>query len=210
MLDVDVSLAEFEGASLGLSVVVVALDSAGRTTSEARTVYVESSNLLQEIANVDGRILDFDGRRILFQQSVLGTSILRMRDIESNLEVVVSTNSSRGVLVSGGAVFNESSDPLSNPFPAHYQWLNGEVSLIEGLKDLASFKAPGRFAAWLGVGGTATHPNFCVIWQHERIAGLASNGCIFRIRRNQQWRTDFTAEAKLARPQPTSTGCATE
>lgn len=104
-----VSLSAYDGESVLLR--FVATDSAGQVSIDYRTVFVESSTKLVEVAGVGGNIWDVQPDRILFLDTAAGGNILKIRDRSAVVDTVVMNEIGKtpwyGFLTPKGAIFVE-------------------------------------------------------------------------------------------------------
>jgi hypothetical protein len=126
-LDQTVSLGSYEGQALTLT--FTATDTQGLKTSATRTVYVDTSPLLNPVATVDGPILDFDATRILF--STPQGITLRTR-ATSNDVVLSPTPQTYGHLTSLGAIWpgGELRNGVTTPNTATSVVAQGDYALL--------------------------------------------------------------------------------
>lgn len=95
-----VSFASYDGQSV--SVDFSATDSANRTTSVSREVYVDLSPKLVSEAVVPGRVVDFDGSRILYR-TLAGSMVVRALGSSTDTVVGSAVGFQVGKLTSAGA-----------------------------------------------------------------------------------------------------------
>lgn len=141
-----------------------AMDTVGQTKEVYRAIFVQSSSNLVEIASVsNGRIMDVQPDRILFETfpndslppEYWSSQVLKIKaltnGIESQLFFKTNMNLFDGRLAPGGAVLVASGSPFAGYVTGYalYQIQNG-VEHLHGIHGLAviSLRANGNYAAW--------------------------------------------------------------
>ena len=147
-IDEVVSLIAYEGTSVRLT--FIATDSAYQETVDSRTLFIESSTKLIEIANVPGNIWDVQPDRILFLDTSTGGNILKIRDRYSGLDTVVMGETGKipqyGFLTTKGAIFEEQIGDSSTS--SIYEWRDGALLDLANPGWHGSLKVKGDYAIW--------------------------------------------------------------
>lgn len=103
------TLLDFAPINNYYDLVVVGLDSDGDKTEVTRPVIRQVQNTLAPLASVDGRILDYDGSRVLYVRQAGDSFQLAIRTLSSGAEELIPVKSKygffRGRLHPTGAVF---------------------------------------------------------------------------------------------------------
>jgi hypothetical protein len=95
-------LSAYEGQAKSL--VVTATDGLGRTITQSRDIYVESSPMLTPVGTVPGRVADADGTRILY---IDAGGTIRVRSRADGTDTVIATSPfiRSAALVEGGVLY---------------------------------------------------------------------------------------------------------
>jgi hypothetical protein len=147
-LDTDISLSSYEGRVVPVEFRVT--DSAGQRASTQRSVFVESSTRLTEIATVGGPVWDVDAGRLLYIDESSGNRVLKIRDRASGNDATVMGAPDNvpqvGYLIPGGALFSgQSGDILTTMV---YEWRDGSLLNLGHLDSPNSLTVAGRWAIW--------------------------------------------------------------
>ncbi len=142
--DVDVSAASGQPALLQ----IVGLGQSGITADARRTIYVEPSSALHELATVPGRVLDVLSGRVLWLDSTATVRAVRIRNVAAGTDVTPLTESGGGflggALTSTGAVFAFTAPGQNGRVHA---FRNGSLTTVGG-HGSASLQVTGDFAVW--------------------------------------------------------------
>jgi len=142
--DVDVSTAAGHPALLQIT----GLGQSGITADARRTIYVEPSSALHELATVPGRVLDVLSGRVLWLDSTATVRAVRIRNVAAGTDVTALTESGGGflggALTSTGAVFAFSAPGQNGRVHA---FRNGSLTTVGG-PGSASLQVSGDFAVW--------------------------------------------------------------
>jgi hypothetical protein len=142
--DVDVSTAAGQPALLQIT----GLGQSGITADARRTIYVEPSTALHELATVQGRVLDVLAGRVLWLDSTATARAVRIRNVAAGTDVTALTESGGaflgGSLTSTGAVFAFSAPGQNGRV---HGFRNGSLTTIGG-PGSASLQVTGDFAVW--------------------------------------------------------------
>jgi len=137
------SLAAYDGSSVDLT--FDASDSRGQLERVRRTVFVEGSTHLAEVAAGEGLALDYDGHRLLFIDSTVSPAQFIQRTVGGSDQIVpVEPNGSPSVasLSPTGVLYVAWFSGLN---PTLYEWRNGSLTSLGGL---SAFQVNGNFAAY--------------------------------------------------------------
>jgi len=142
--DVDVSTAAGQPALLQIT----GLGQSGITADARRTIYVEPSAALHELATVPGRVLDVLSGRVLWLDSTATVRAVRIRSVAAGTDVTALTESGGGflggALTSTGAVFAFTAPGQNGRVHA---FRNGSLTTVGG-HGSASLQVTGDFAVW--------------------------------------------------------------
>ncbi len=151
-VDTVVSLDAYEGTIVQLR--FRATDSAGQAVSMDRSVYVESSQHLIEVAQVDGRIIDVQGARILFLDSTGAEAVLKIRDRSSGQDIAIPSVAGKtfqyGFLTPKGAIFTVMGESVLDA--ALLEWRDGQLLNLRRPSSPNSLVVKGNYAIWSGPG----------------------------------------------------------
>lgn len=138
-----------------------ATDSAGQTTFVYRSISIESSPSLYELASVGGPILDVQRDRILFRQGAAwtqspqgvfydyGSLAVRNRStgVDTPIPMVAGTPPEYGYLTPAGAIFVARKAVF--PFSEVQEWRGGGTVQVLGFANaFDSLKVSGDYAIW--------------------------------------------------------------
>jgi hypothetical protein len=142
------SLLDYDGQSIDLC--FRATDSANQVTQEQRRVYVESSPVLMEVDQADGKIWDINPDSILFFQSGQPTETLALLNRLTRQETIIMADPAKhpqfGFLTSSGVMFVEQSgDVLTSVL---YEWRNGALTNLGQPNSASWFKVAEDYAIW--------------------------------------------------------------
>jgi hypothetical protein len=145
-----ISLAAYDGMVLDL--LFEATDSAGWRVYESRTVYVDMSPRLTEVASVNGPILDVQPERILFSDDESGAEALYIHDrlTGDDTEVPQITGQTPGLsfLTPHGAMFVASGQDYRSA--RVYDWRDGTLISLGFPNSSTSLAVSGNYAIWSG------------------------------------------------------------
>jgi len=147
----NVSFSAYDGEQVDL--LFEAKDSAGQFTRTLRTVYVESSTKLVDVASVDGTIWDVTPDRILFLDTSTDEDILKIRDRSSGVDTVVMKDIDKiptyGFLTPKGAIFVEKDkNPENFLMDTVYDWRDNVLVDLGHPNSFYSLKVKGNYAIW--------------------------------------------------------------
>jgi hypothetical protein len=148
-IDEDVSFQPVDGCKATLE--LDAFDPAGQRSERAtRTVYVESSQNLMEVAQVPGPIWDVDADRMLYVDASGGYEVLKIRDRALGTDEIVlddpGATLDNGRLAPRGAIFVA----LTPDLPAYtvLEWRDGSLIALDEPDPIESLDVAGDYAIW--------------------------------------------------------------
>jgi hypothetical protein len=152
-IDQTVSLASYDGTWIFLS--FNATDSAGQVSTDLRTVFIESSTKLVEVASVtspiwDVQLWDLQPGRVLFLDISGGENILKIRDRSSGVDTIIRNQPGiipqHGFLTPKGAIFVEQSGNVLTS--VIQEWRDGVLVDLGYPNSSNSLKVQGNYAIW--------------------------------------------------------------
>lgn len=151
-LDAVLSLAQFDGRAVTLE--IKGRDDLGTTRTVTRTVFVDASTRLQQVASVPGLIRDVDAERILFVTDSSDVPVLRIRDRTSGSDVRIygtaghrlepSSLGRDAQLTPRGALLPIRTSTMFELF----EWRDGALLPAGPLSGPTSLVVDGPFAIW--------------------------------------------------------------
>ena len=144
-VDTVISLAAYDGTTP--SICFEAIDSAGQRAQQCRSVQVESSTRLTEIARVEGTLWDVQPDRLLFLDGAGG---LRIYTPASGAETIIpgvpDERPQYGFLTPEGAIFEAQDDTLLTT--RIYEWRDAGFVDLGSLNSARSLTVKGNYAIW--------------------------------------------------------------
>jgi hypothetical protein len=151
-IDTIVDLAEFNGMIVALE--LQGRDSVGQTVRETRTVYVEPSARLSEVASVAGPIVDVESDRLLYVISGDNGDGLKIHNWATGATTTVSVPAGKVVdrefsfLTPTGAIYI-TKDIGGNVLSSRiYDWRNGTLENLGQPNSAHSLTVEGDYAIW--------------------------------------------------------------
>lgn len=145
-------LSDYDGT--GIILIVTATDSAGQSTREHRTIYVETSENLVPIEDFTSQVIDFDGTRaLILTQADTGDSLsIQTTDSDTIIDVEVlpglTVNPARSFLTPTGAIYTTKELGESVLTARIYDWSNFNLIDLGHPDSAVSLTVSGDYAIW--------------------------------------------------------------
>lgn len=123
----------------------------GGKTVLRKTVYIETSPLLEVVEKIDGQIIDFKDNKILYK---ISKNELKIKDLNTANEQLISTDVSNqieyGYLTPLGAMIVVKNIKPYYICDSLFEYRNGVINYLGRLNSSYSLKVNGNYAIWNG------------------------------------------------------------